>query len=190
MKAPCQAKTRTGEPCKAKAVPGKRVCRVHGGASTGPDKPNSRDNATKHGLYGRFLTDEEKGRHEEVKSKLGTLDEEISLTRHLIARCLAAKERAYENDPNGLEIVKRHDREATEYGAGDEEVKERIDYDAHYDRLTRRLESLTKTRSDLLKADRENPQNGDDGPVTEFEVHVVTAENVHLYREGGEDDEE
>ena len=32
----CGAKTRKGTPCKAPAVPGKKRCRMHGGASTGP----------------------------------------------------------------------------------------------------------------------------------------------------------
>ena len=32
----CGAKTRGGEPCRRKAVPGKRRCRNHGGLSTGP----------------------------------------------------------------------------------------------------------------------------------------------------------
>ena len=31
----CGAKTRSGHPCKAKAVKGKNRCRMHGGLSTG-----------------------------------------------------------------------------------------------------------------------------------------------------------
>ncbi|WP_118181290.1 HGGxSTG domain-containing protein [Paraburkholderia phosphatilytica] len=194
MRAPCKAKTRTGAPCKAKAVAGRDVCRVHGGLSTGPKTDEGKQaisqNGRTHGLYGRFLTEEEKARHDDVKSETGRLDAEIELTRHLIARCIQAWHDAHDNDPNGLEIVKHHDREASEFTAGDETIKERVDYGAHYERLTKRLESLTKTRAELIKADRENPLTGDDGPVTEFEVHVVTAENVHLYRDGEAGDDE
>ncbi|MEL6642747.1 MAG: HGGxSTG domain-containing protein [Pseudomonadota bacterium] len=32
----CEATTRNGTPCKARVIPGKRRCRLHGGASTGP----------------------------------------------------------------------------------------------------------------------------------------------------------
>jgi transcriptional regulator with XRE-family HTH domain len=32
----CGAKTRKGTPCRAKSEPGKKRCRFHGGASTGP----------------------------------------------------------------------------------------------------------------------------------------------------------
>ena len=32
----CGAKTRSGRPCQARVVPGKRRCRMHGGLSTGP----------------------------------------------------------------------------------------------------------------------------------------------------------
>ncbi|WP_315901688.1 HGGxSTG domain-containing protein [Ruegeria arenilitoris] len=34
----CGAKTRSGGRCKARVVPGKRRCRLHGGLSTGPKK--------------------------------------------------------------------------------------------------------------------------------------------------------
>ncbi|WP_281277649.1 helix-turn-helix domain-containing protein [Thalassobius vesicularis] len=32
----CGAKTRKGAPCQAKAMPGRKRCKFHGGASTGP----------------------------------------------------------------------------------------------------------------------------------------------------------
>lgn len=32
----CGAKTRTGQACQMKVVPGKKRCRLHGGLSTGP----------------------------------------------------------------------------------------------------------------------------------------------------------
>ncbi|WP_374502335.1 HGGxSTG domain-containing protein [Pseudoxanthomonas sp.] len=39
----CGAKRhRDGQPCEALSVPGKRRCRFHGGASTGPERPKGR----------------------------------------------------------------------------------------------------------------------------------------------------
>ncbi len=39
----CGARTRKGTPCKAKALPGKKRCRFHGGLSTGPKTPEGRE---------------------------------------------------------------------------------------------------------------------------------------------------
>ena len=52
----CTAKSKhSGQRCRRSAVPGKRVCRWHGGLSTGPrtaaGKAASSRNALKHGVY-------------------------------------------------------------------------------------------------------------------------------------------
>ena len=44
----CGAKTRSGKPCLAPAVRGKKRCRMHGGA-TGSGAPRGNKNALKHG---------------------------------------------------------------------------------------------------------------------------------------------
>jgi hypothetical protein len=67
-------------------------------------------------------------------------------------------------------------------------VRKRVDYGEHVERIARRVESLERTRAELAKLARENP-DADDSPVTEIAVHVVTAENVHLYRDEGNDEE-
>ena len=46
----CGAKTRSGMPCEAPAVVGKRRCRMHGGAA-GSGAPKGNQNAVKHGEY-------------------------------------------------------------------------------------------------------------------------------------------
>jgi hypothetical protein len=46
----CGAKTRSGNPCKAPAVCGKKRCRMHGGAP-GSGAPIGNKNALKSGLY-------------------------------------------------------------------------------------------------------------------------------------------
>lgn len=181
----CKAFARsTGAQCAAKAVPGKEVCRVHGGASDGAPKENQ--NAKKHGIYGQHYTDEERDALPDVESRIGTLTDEITLCRVRINRALAAENSAFKLDPNGLEIVRFVDRAETEFSAGPEHVHERIDYGAHVERLLRRLESLEKTRAELIKLDRENP-TGDDAPIGEIRVHIVTAENVDAHRKDGDE---
>ena len=53
----CGAKTRSGKPCNAPAVLGKRRCRMHGGAP-GSGAPRGNKNALKHGLYARDAIEE------------------------------------------------------------------------------------------------------------------------------------
>ncbi|MBB1061859.1 HGGxSTG domain-containing protein [Marilutibacter spongiae] len=43
----CGARTRKGHPCRAKAEPGKRRCKWHGGRSTGPRTPEGKAKALK-----------------------------------------------------------------------------------------------------------------------------------------------
>lgn len=46
----CGAKTRSGRPCHAPAVSGKKRCRMHGGAA-GSGAPAGNQNALKNGTY-------------------------------------------------------------------------------------------------------------------------------------------
>ena len=48
----CGAKTRSGSPCNAPAVRGKKRCRMHGGAP-GSGAPRGNQNALKHGRFTR-----------------------------------------------------------------------------------------------------------------------------------------
>ena len=48
----CGARTRSGKPCRAPAVEGKKRCCMHGGAA-GSGAPRGNKNAQKHGLYTR-----------------------------------------------------------------------------------------------------------------------------------------
>ncbi|WP_172619363.1 HGGxSTG domain-containing protein [Paenibacillus alvei] len=70
----CGAKTRSGQPCKRKALANGR-CRLHGGKSTGPKdatKLKGNKNALKHGLYETIwidtLTEEEQGLYDQVST--------------------------------------------------------------------------------------------------------------------------
>src|SRR4051794_31482084 len=93
----CQAKCKsTGQQCRRSATEGKRVCRVHGGASTGPRKPNTRTNALKHGIYSAGLTDEEQAIWGDVH--IGHVDDEIRLCRIKLRRAMMAL-KAVQTDP-------------------------------------------------------------------------------------------
>jgi len=73
----CQAKNRQGKQCGKSAVPGKRVCRLHGGAS-----PGGPDSATfKHGRYSKYLPTGLLKKYEEARKDpdLLNLNNEISL---------------------------------------------------------------------------------------------------------------
>ena len=64
----CGAKTRTGKPCAAPAVAGKKRCRMHGGAQ-GSGAPKNNKNALKDGYY----TKEERERRKEMSQLLREL---------------------------------------------------------------------------------------------------------------------
>ena len=66
---PCSAKTRSGTPCNNHPVRGKKRCRMHGGASTGPRTLRGRARIAaahcKHGKRRRAVLAEQKRRKEE-----------------------------------------------------------------------------------------------------------------------------
>jgi hypothetical protein len=145
----CVATTKQREQCKAMAVPGSTKCRMHGGLVTGA--PEANQNARTHGIYGAYLTDDEKAMLPSIQERTGKLDGEIELVRIRIRRLLAAENAAAENDHEGLELQKFHDKAATEYAAGPERVYERVDYSTKLVQLTGRLESLEKSRALLIE---------------------------------------
>jgi glucans biosynthesis protein len=53
----CEAKSRSGKPCRSPAVAGKKRCRMHGGAA-GSGAPRGNKNALKHGRYTRKAIEE------------------------------------------------------------------------------------------------------------------------------------
>ena len=63
----CGAKTRSGKPCAKYPLAGKRRCRNHGGASTGPRTPEGRAMIaaanTRHGKYRDWRAHREREKH-------------------------------------------------------------------------------------------------------------------------------
>jgi hypothetical protein len=185
----CGAKTRSGGECQAPTVNGNSRCRRHGGKSTGATSDEGKASivkaATKHGIYASAYSVEEIALLPAIRDSIGKLDDELAMIRMQFRRASIAQKRAFELDVDGLEIVKRHDREASEFGPGDETIRERVNYTQILDRLAGRIESLERTRSDLIdKAKERADVEKEEEPITEFKVHIVTAKNVHLYRDG------
>jgi hypothetical protein len=186
-RARCGAATRSGASCQAPAVRGGARCRQHGGNSVG-EAHNQR--ARTHGFYTKTLSAEDIADLDAIMADgLGDIDHEV-LTAKLTVRRIERARAAAALLPDGLEVIKRHDREASEYGPGDETVSERVDYPGLSDRAVRTALVAVDKREDLIERRAERAareSNGvDDGPITEFTVHVVTAENVHLYQDGDE----
>ena len=177
----CGAKNRSGEPCKKHALKGSKRCRLHGGKSTGNPKAKGNASAVKHGIYSAFLTDEENVIAKDLE--LGSIDEELRLTRIRLMRALKIEQNA-----PPVELESRTERDIdTSVGARSEDTFKRRDYVSIIDRLTARIESLEMKREaiigtrldneikkrELAKIDMENSAK-DQGPVGRIEVKVVT----------------
>jgi len=175
MRPLCGAKTRSGAPCAAKAVKGGKRCHVHGGASAGPGTPNVAQNATKHGIYGRTVREHERDLHAEIKRSAGSVDDELAIVRLQLVRTLEAQNRAEDNEHDGLELQKFNDKEATEFSAGPERIYERVDYNAHIDRLTARIGALEKLRAELLEL---NGGDGNDDDLTRTDTFIAPDEPI------------
>ncbi|WP_434706909.1 hypothetical protein J3Q07_08335 [Pseudomonas sp. D4-18] len=155
----CGAKTRSGEPCKRHAVPGSSRCKLHGGGASKANKANK--HAAKPGsIYSQFLTDDENAILSTIE--LGRVDDELRLTRVRLMRALSR-----ENELGNTLEVDSEKLETGEYGGTTTTSKVR-DYSGLIDRLTARIESLERTRAELLKT---NPVELP--PVTRIEIEVV-----------------
>lgn len=155
----CGAKTRSGEPCKRHAVPGSSRCKLHGGAASKANKANK--HAAKPGsIYSQFLTDAENDMLAGIE--LGRVDDELRLTRIRLMRALAR-----ENEFGNTLELDSEKTDTAEIGGTTTTMKVR-DYSSLIDRLTGRIESLERTRAELLKT---NPIELP--PVARIEIEVV-----------------
>ena len=164
--AQCGASKRSnGEPCKRHAVPGSSRCKLHGGKSSGPKEQRGNKNAAKPGsIYSQFLTDEENDLLASIE--LGRVDDELRLTRIRLMRALSR-----ENEFGNTLEVDSEKLDTGEHGGVTTTSKVR-DYSSLIDRLTARIESLERTRAELIKA---NPPELP--PVARIEIEVVSAKS-------------
>lgn len=139
----CGAKTRSGEPCKNGAMDNGR-CRMHGGKA-----PKTNQNAVKPGsLYSKHLTNEEQALFDEIE--LGSLDDEIRLTKIRLARALAQEQERGERLELDSAVKRRAPGKDDKPGPETTEVTtKRRDYAALIDRLTARIASLEARRAAL-----------------------------------------
>lgn len=173
MASTCGARTRSGAPCKRAPLEGKRRCRLHGGASTGPKK-GSRNAAKPGSLYSKFLTDDE--RAIAAALELGSVDEELRLTRIRLMRALQRE--ADKGDT--AELDEQIEREGAENVTARSESKYKVrDYTAMIDRLTARVESLEARRAILMqqRADIDLKHNADRRAE---EMHEIEAQVKRL----------
>lgn len=160
----CGAKTRSGQPCKSHAMPNGR-CRKHGGTNTGA--PAGNQNARKHGIYSAYLTENEREAWEQLE--LGRVDDELRLTRIRLMRALARESEFGNTLEIDSEKVEPEEVDGVPTGNAKVTRTSRVrDYAGLIDRLTARIESLERTRAELLKT---NPP--EQPPVAKIEIEVV-----------------
>lgn len=155
----CGAKTRSGHTCKNSAMANGR-CRLHGGKSTGPKNNHGNQNAKKHGIYSKFITDDEWQAVE--KSELDTLDDELRLCKVRLLRALQAENKQGNLGDEALELIRKTVEPPIIGGVpimpdDDDDMAEIVkksfekrDYNSIIDRLIGRIQSLTVTRQDLV----------------------------------------
>lgn len=152
----CGAKTRSGHTCKNSAMANGR-CRMHGGKSTGV-KENQ--NAKKHGIYSKFITDDEWQAVEQ--SELDNLDDELRLCKVRLLRALQAENEQGNLGDEALELIKKTVEPPIIGGIpimpddDDDDVSEIVkksfekrDYNSIIDRLIGRIQSLTHSIQDM-----------------------------------------
>lgn len=155
----CGAKTRSGHTCKNSAMANGR-CRLHGGKSTGPKNNHGNQNAKKHGIYAKFITDDEWQAVE--KSELDTLNDELRLCKVRLLRALQAENKQGNLGDEALELIRKTVEPPIIGGVpimpdDDDDMAEIVkksfekrDYNSIIDRLIGRIQSLTVTRQDLV----------------------------------------
>lgn len=118
---------------------------MHGGTADRTHKGNGY--GLRHGIYTRFYSPAEVATLDTLK--LGDVDAELKLCRIRLARAMDAEQRA-KDQPELVETVVR--RGSADGGPTGEKRYRRNDYAAIIDRLLGRIESLEKTRLELIGA--------------------------------------
>ena len=169
----CGAKTRSGEPCRSKAMPNGR-CRMHGGTNKGAPKGSQ---AKAGALYSNYYTDDEKLLAEELE--LESIDAELRLCKIRLNRALKLEA---EQAAEALELERIVETPAIVGGVpitDDPDVPPvqqktfvRKDYEPIIQRLLGRIESLTLTRQKLINGMKLDITNSD-GSLTPTVIELV-----------------
>lgn len=169
----CGAKTRSGPvkgaPCKDIAMANGR-CKRHGGKCTGAKNPNvalaEANPAYTHGIYTKFFREDEKALLDQGAFRLGQVDTELAVMRVRLKRTLEAKEQWEAevrgdidgaNEETATVLVETVDGEAPGPEGSTIPISKKTrrlpDFDKIIDSTAARIESLEKTRKELLKTD-------------------------------------
>lgn len=169
--AKCGAATRSGAPCKDISMANGR-CKRHGGKSTGAKVPNTgpaNKAATKFSIYSRYLSDEDREIYD--SAELGNVEHELRLVRMRLARTVRARKMWEDSlaapvNSDGEEhqiFVETVEDQALLKEGGVVDLTKRIkrlpDFDKIEHACLARIESLEKTRRELLKAPDEDPDS-------------------------------
>lgn len=155
----CGAKTRSGQPCKNRAMLNGR-CRMHGGKSTGapPEKMKGNQNSKKHGFFSKYIP-------QETLEIMGMLDEkspaDLIWDQIMIqyAAIIRAQQLMYVEEKD--EIVKVLKKEKETDFATEREWEFQFAWDRHatflnaQSRAMSELRSLIKQFNDLAHEDDE-----------------------------------
>lgn len=148
----CGAAKRNGKPCQKLPIIGRTRCRLHGGAT-----PKGIQNALKHGIYTKTLSDEERGMYDTIE--VGSLDNEIRFAKLMLARAIETNA-AIRTDPNSpknlagfelTEITRQTGIDGSGKGKANFTSK-RADTTSIIITLMGRIASLEKTRAELIAA--------------------------------------
>lgn len=147
----CGAKTRGGGLCKKVPMLEKAHCNWHDASTMGGGHPGK---AVKGwlGTYRDLIRPDDLPFVTDIKNRVGAVEEELVIARLQLHRTLQAQARA-DALPDGMEVYETVERDGNEKLAGRCEVKKKLrDYPALINTMLGRIESLEKTRIDLLKA--------------------------------------
>lgn len=169
----CGAKTRSGEPCRSKAMPNGR-CRMHGGTNKGAPKGSQ---AKAGALYSNYYTDDEKLLAEELE--LESIDAELRLCKIRLNRALKLEA---EQAAEALELERIVETPAIVGGVPITDAPDvppvqqktfvRKDYEPIIQRLLGRIESLTLTRQKLINGMKLDITSSD-GSMTPTVIELV-----------------
>ncbi|MDR3480435.1 MAG: hypothetical protein P4L91_06930 [Burkholderiaceae bacterium] len=113
-------------------------------------------------MYGDLIRPDDLPYVAAIRARVGAIEDELLVARLQLRRALRAQGVA-DALPDGLEVAETVERDGSERAAGRSEIKRKLrDYPAVINTLLGRIESLEKTRLDLLKADK---SAGGDGAI-------------------------
>ncbi|MDU9398041.1 HGGxSTG domain-containing protein [Pseudomonas sp. zfem003] len=159
----CGAKTRSGQPCQAQAMPNGR-CRMHGGKAAETHKGNQ--NARKHGIYSDALAEDEHDLWDMIDVE--SLDDQIKIAELQLRRALIAQSKAQAGDGLDLDSVTENSGSGEEGGySNTSQQRRRRPYEDIINRLLGRIGDLKVKRAAMI-AGMPPPPDGEIVPVSEY----------------------